>query len=145
MTNVKYNVDCVRDILKYAINNQSASAGIHGLEIKRITLSELSSNKNVSKYSKEEIQYSLLKMEEEGLLVLSKRNMARSILILGIVDITANGHRFYNAVKEDTIWNKTKSIAKQVGVHTLSYLEETAQKCAVTATATIIGNQINNS
>lgn len=38
---------------------------------------------------------------------------------------------------------KTKTIVSTVGNHSLKFIEDTAQKCAVTATATFINNMMN--
>lgn len=88
------------------------------------------------KYTKDELQYTIEKMVEGRIL-----NTVGSLdTYCQITDISFYGIQLLEKIHPETTWEKTKSIANKVGNHTLSFIEDTAQKIAVTATATLIGN-----
>lgn len=45
--------------------------------------------------------------------------------------MTHRGHQFYESIRPEPIWNKTKSIISKVGVHTLDFIEGVAHDVAV--------------
>ena len=70
-----------------------------------------------------------------------------NILSCNIYDISFYGHQFIENIRPESVWEKTKGIATSIGNHSLKFIEDTAQKCAVTATATMVSslsNVINN-
>lgn len=92
------------------------------------------------KYNKDELQYTIEKMVEGHIL-----NTVGSLdTYCQITDISFYGIQLLEKIRPETTWEKTKSIANKVGNHTLSFIEDTAQKIAVTATATLINNLSNS-
>lgn len=88
------------------------------------------------KYTMDELQYTIEKMVEGHIL-----NTKGSLdTYCQIMDISFYGIQLLEKIRPETTWEKTKSIANKVGNHTLSFIEDTAQKIAVTATAALIGN-----
>ena len=69
----------------------------------------------------------LLKKMLEAHIIQSNRN---SSLAFEICDISFYGIQLLNAIRPMDAWNKTKSIIKQVGNHSLKFVEETAQMVA---------------
>lgn len=61
--------------------------------------------------------------------------------------MTYLGFQFYESIQPEPIWNKTKNIIKQVGVHSLEFIETVAHDIAVESAkqmvALIIPNQKN--
>lgn len=91
------------------------------------------------KYTKDELSYTIKKMIEGGLL-----NYSGSLdSYYQITDMSFNAIQLLETIRPETIWDKTKSIANKVGNHTLKYIEDTAQKVAITATATLITSMNN--
>lgn len=64
-------------------------------------------------------------------------------MFCNIYDISYQGHQFLESIRPESVWKKTKTIVSTVGNHSLKFIEDTAQKCAVTATATFINNMMN--
>ena len=88
------------------------------------------------KYSKDEMRYTIEKMIEGHIL-----NIRGSLnTYYEITDISFYGIQLLEKIHPETIWEKTKSIANKVGNHTLGFIEDTAQKIAVTATTALINN-----
>lgn len=91
------------------------------------------------KYTKDELRYTIEKMIEGRIL-----NSTGSLdTHCRITDISFYGLQLLETIRPETTWEKTKSIAGKMGNHTLKFIEDTAQKIAVTATATFISN-LNN-
>lgn len=145
---MKFSNDAMRDVLMFLEENIKYEE--YGtFEYKRKTTYNINMivddnyfNKLFSKhkYTKAELQYTIEKMIEGHIL--------NTIGSLGtdcqIIDISFYGIQLLEKIRPETTWEKTKSIANKVGNHTLSFIEDTAQKIAVTATAAFISN-LNNS
>ena len=84
--------------------------------------------------------YSIIKLEEcRFIKIISKFPTNRPYLEQCVIeDVTMNGYQFLEAVHDDTIWEKTKSIAKSVGNHAINFIESTAHDIAVESAKTMI-------
>lgn len=91
------------------------------------------------KYTKDELYYTIEKMIEGKILNANGTSNTH----YQITDISFYGVQLLEKIRPEPIWEKTKSIANKVGNHTLEFIEDTAQKIAVTATASLIGNLTN--
>ena len=91
------------------------------------------------KYSKDELSYTIEKMLEGGLLNYSGNLNS----YYQITDISFYGIQLLEKIRPESTWEKTKSIANKVGNHTLNFIEDTAQKIAVTSAAALIANISN--
>lgn len=123
------NPDCVRDILLTVENNAFGET---------LTLTKL--HEKLTNYSKEEIHYCCLKLNEGGYLDLVTLNLLGCNVpqIKIIKDLTLNGHEFLENIKSDTNWIKTKNIAKKVGSSSLSTIKE----IAIQVISSIITSQV---
>lgn len=88
------------------------------------------------KYSKDELTYTIEKIIE-GRIVNCIGTKNECCLI---TDISFRGIQLLEMIRPESIWEKTKNIASKAGNHTLSFIEDTAQKIAVAASAALIGN-----
>ena len=87
------------------------------------------------------LAYAIKKMCEAHIIEADiHRGANHDILSCNIYDISFYGHQFLENIRTESVWEKTKSIASSIGNHSLKFIEDTAQKCTVTATATIINN-----
>lgn len=86
------------------------------------------------KYTKDELAYTIEKMVEAKLL-----NYSGNLnTYYQIIDISFYGIQLLEKIRPESTWDKTKSIAGKVGNHALSFIEDTAQKIAVTSAASFI-------
>lgn len=135
------NIDCIRDVLIYCANNIDVEQESDGnWSIKPVTLHELYESKLNEEYESKEIMYAVSKLYECHFIEIKNRIPPKStyIQLCWIEDVTFQGHQFLESIKESSAWEKTKSIASRVGNYTLNFIEDTAQKIAVTATAALI-------
>lgn len=116
---MKLNNDCIRDIL---IQVEEANLG-YKLTIKDLTL-------KLPQYTEEDIIYSCLKLGEANFLSLDKTRYIRDNIdtIHKINSITYSGHQFLDIIRNDNVWNKTKSTLKSMGASSIKTIFEIALK-----------------
>ena len=132
---MKLNPDCMRIILKYCVENiDYKELDLNSWFEKSVSLDMLYNCEELKSFDKKEIMYSVMKLYEYRYIALSNISPEKGQKYFDrcdIIDVTIYGHDFYNAIQEDTIWNKTKNIVGKVGNHTLKFIEDTAQMVAV--------------
>lgn len=119
---MKLNYDCIREIIKFC--EKEIVLDENGV------LSQLTPKKlynELSSFSKEDIDYSVKYMIEASIIkgYIPKYDNC-DIPTYYIYDITVNGYDFLEKIKNDTTWNKTKDISKQIGVHSIEVLSQIA-------------------
>ena len=126
---MKLNPDCIRDIL----------VAVEGMEYNSTyTIDQLHDKLPV--YTAEELNYHCLQMMDADLL------NAKSVNVIGctipqiwqIFDLTYSGHQFLADIRSDSIWNKTKDVAKTVGSESLHVLKD----ISVNLVASMIQNKL---
>ena len=123
---MKLNTDCIRDVLLYLEENLK----IENRNFVSITLSTL--QEDLSKYPAEDVFYTIYNLSEARFVdckwgVITNENYRHC----DISNITYRGHQFLESVRPETIWQKTKTVASKVGVHTLEFIESVARDVAV--------------
>lgn len=104
---MKLNPDCVRDIL---LTVEERSDYHHVTEYK----SESHSFPRLRGYTYEEVLYHIRQCEYSSLIL--DVHYYDSGKHVDIKDLSPDGHKFLANVRQDTIWNNTKSIAAKIGV-----------------------------
>jgi len=145
---MKFSNDAMRDVLMFLEENiKYEECGTFGDKRKTTyNINMIIDNEYFTdlfskhKYSKDELQYTIEKMIEGNILTIT----GTLNTYYQITDISFYGIQLLEKIRPETIWEKTKNIANKVGNHTLSFIEDTAQKIAVTATATLVSNIINS-
>ena len=89
-------------------------------------------------YSEDEINYSIIKLEEAGFIDAIISEYDTGIAILRLDDITYWGHQFLSDVRSDSIWKNVKEISKKVGSNSIASISQIASG-VITA---IIQNQL---
>lgn len=124
---MRLNPDCMRDILLVAEDqvplNSSLSMG-----------SLLSSLPN---YSKDELTYTCLKLNEGNLLNISKMNSDNAISVACISDITYEGHQFLENIRNQSTWETVKQ--------KLSLLGSSSVPVIMSVASQVILNKISSS
>lgn len=110
---MKLNYDCVRDVMLYLEENLNFGNSIRDTNI----------NLN---YDIKEIRYSLLKLHEINYLDGSVSKYMDGGYSVITTDITFYGHKFIGEIQSDTIWDKTKSVSKDLGIQTINGITQIA-------------------
>lgn len=109
---MKLNYDCVRDVMLYLEENLCFKEFL------------LSSDINLN-YTQEDIDYSIIKLEEANFIIIQDESTLENTEIY-IHDITFYGHKFIGEIQSDTIWDKTKSVSKDLGIQTINGITQIA-------------------
>lgn len=114
---MKFNPDCVRDILIHIESFEYGSA--HTIEQMRTELSN---------YSYEELDYHCLNLYEAGFIRASTVNIRGAYLpqVSRVCGLTYEGHQFLDEIRSDNVWNKTKETAKSIGSFSINTLSTIA-------------------
>ena len=138
---MRLNFDCMRKIIEICVENldyQEFDCD-YWREI-YVSLFDLYNHDKLKKFEKKDIMYSVMKLTECKYIKTcdvfpeDKDYFERCT----ICDITIQGYNFYNAIKDDNIWSKTKHLLGKIGNHTLKFVEETAHDVAVETAKEII-------
>lgn len=146
---MKLNEDCLRDTLILLVDNLQIFIDKKYKTVEFGKLSVLQIAEELPEYSLEDVFQSLY--------ILSQNNYVKGInnvYVNGqplsniyINEVTYLGFQFYESIQPEPLWNKTKNIIKQVGVHSLEFIETVAHDIAVESAkqmvALIIPNQKN--
>ena len=132
---MEMNIDCIRDILSFIVDTQTID---DNLTIVPIQVNDIYDGEKLKNYSKQEIFYSLTLLKEGGYILCTSSSYSNVIVLFEVIRITYKGHTFYESIREQTVWEKTKSTAKNVGNHTLEFIESIAHDIAVEGVKTII-------
>lgn len=116
------NYDCIREIVKFC--EKEIILDENGV-LSTITPEMLYTA--LPSFSKEDIDYSVKYMIRADIIDghIPKYDSC-DIPTFYIYDITVNGYDFLEKIKNDTTWNKTKDISKQIGVHSIDVLSQIA-------------------
>lgn len=127
---MKPNPDCIRDIL-ITVENMNYNSSY--------TVQQL--HDHLPAYSIEELNYHCLQMIDAELLNAKSMNVIGYISpqIWRIFDLTYTGHQFLADIRSESTWNKTKSIAKNVGSESLHALKDIAVSVVTSAIQNKLG------
>lgn len=112
---MKFDIDCVRDIL----------LAVESVEFnKTISLGELS--KVLTDYTADEITYNCLKLYEANYLHVITKRVGSATTVVRIVDITYEGHQFLANIREATVWDQVKKKCHAIGSFSIPVIQEVA-------------------
>lgn len=128
---MKLNPDCIRDIL-FSVEELSGPNSL-------ITSEQLSNTKFLKdKYSEDEILYHIKQLDWAGYIVTPSKNKTLDGIYF-INDLSPVGHEFITDIRNDTNWNKIKTISKNAGTETLKSLKTIAEGVISSAIKSSLG------
>ncbi|CAH0416141.1 DUF2513 domain-containing protein [Periweissella fabaria] len=117
---MQLNHEYVRVILLFIESNHK--------EGHELTMSDFFSSKSLEKIDKEEIIYTLKKLNEADYIDIKFFYGSNVVIHFGCSGITWKGHEFLDNIRDNKVWDKTKNIAKNVSSVSLSVLSDIASK-----------------
>ena len=122
---MKLDYDCLRSLLLKLEDFENLDDDLH---YQYMTLDDMA--EALPEFSKSMIAYTTLKAKEGDLINASIMNADGGIYACTYSSLTYDGHQFLDNVRNNNIWNKTKSIAKELGCSSLRSLASIAEKVA---------------
>lgn len=125
---MKLNPDCIRDILLVVekqtdVNNLASFTNREDFE-------------QLPMYSPNEIMYHIRQCDHSGLFLDKVIYVSEGCFVK---DLSPKGHEFLADIRQDTNWNRTKDIAKNVGSYSIKALSGIASQVI----ADVISRQFN--
>lgn len=139
------NENCIREILKFLIESNNVLCFPNQF-FRYESFSAIEIHNNIPQFELNDVLYSLKILNEAGFITghnLKAYDIAKDSNNVIVYDVTYRGHSFYNSIKPENVWKKTKNIVNKVGVHTLNFIEDTAQKIAVNSATALITTALN--
>ncbi len=114
---MKLNQECVRKLFLYLEENLEYNG--------KIVINSITD----LKYSLSELIYSAEKLQEAGYIDLIETDPCGEELPLALVtNITYSGHCFLDTIRDNAVWQKTKSITSKFASVSLNLLSDIASK-----------------
>lgn len=124
---MKLNYDCVRDVLLALEESITIDVEDDGdYSYNSLLSNEIIQLDRLSKYSKKDIIYSVLKLIEAGYLNGDIYNEGDGLISFCVNDIKYKGHEFLQAIKSDTVWEDVKKITIKIGSISLPIISSIA-------------------
>ncbi len=117
------NIECSRKIIGFCVKNiDYEEIEPNEWREKYVDLNMLYNADELQNFSRKDIMHSVMKLNEMRYITLKdiRPEKATYINACTISDVTIYGHNFYDSIKDDTLWNKTKNIIGNVGNHTVN-------------------------
>ncbi len=144
---MKLNEDCIRDTLSILVNELIfiIDKKYNKVEFGKLTFFDIKNEFN--QYTNEDICQSLYILAQNNYMrgkhLLDMNGQLLSTIYVN--EVTYLGYQFYESIQPEPIWQKTKTILKQVGVHSLNFIEsvahDVAAECAKQIIPIIVSNQ----
>ncbi len=125
---MKLDADCVRDVLLVA-ETCPFNSSLYFRDLKTA----------LPNYADDDIAYTCLKLKEAGLLSVVTKTTGSQTTVIKINDISFAGHEFLNNVREPSVWDKVKSVSKNVGTNSVSALMQIASSVVTTLIQSHLG------
>jgi hypothetical protein len=114
---MKLNPDCIRDILLYCEENSFFGNSV-------VFQNEDFTYKN-NVYSHAELLYHLRQCDMNNYFLEGSYSQSGKYIL---TDITPKAHEFLANIRSDSVWGKTKTVAKEIGAFSLNSLADIASK-----------------
>lgn len=117
---MKLNYDCVRELLLTLESNLIMDNSLSYVNISLNKICEL-----MPEFSKEEIAYASLKLDEAEYIIIKPLNADNKIIDIRYSGITYEGHQYLDSIRDAKLWNVIKSNSKAL---TFGIIKKLAEK-----------------
>ena len=140
---MKLNYNCVRDILFLCESSLTLN---EDLSWEYLTLNDFKSlfDKPKGKYSKQEVAYTLILLDEAGYIVCEYDNSDNCLSELYVSRLTYDGHEFIDTIRSDSIWKKITSCITAVGSASLPVIQNLGSQFLLEALSFLQSSQLGH-
>lgn len=120
---MRLNPDSVRAVLLYLEENLEMGEETTS----HCVISNILSKNGMTTGYKDDLLYAIKQLSDDNMIIANNISAIPKKTGFKIYDITPNGHRFLNNIRDDNIWNKAKKFCiEKSGSLSLSILEKAA-------------------
>lgn len=120
---MKLDLNCIRDTL---ITLENRLVLNDDLEFVYLDLDEIHKSSDMLKYSRAEIAYTLVILEEADFIEAIIDYASNEIDELDIIRLTYKGHQFLDTIRPQSMWDKIYSISEKAELKSISSIMEIA-------------------
>ena len=120
---MKLNIECVRDTLLIIEELYSYGTPVH--------FNEIEMSISLNSYSRDEIDYTLIKLYEAGYLSGKMKTINGSISSFQCEGLSWNGHQFLDNIRDDKVWKQTKSAISKLSSTSLTIIATVASQILI--------------
>lgn len=120
---MKLNHNCVRDVLIFCEDFL-----LFGEDLSWQPLSLDDFCNGLPQYSREDIAYTILILEEATLIVGSTDKYCGGIYDVTIYRLTYNGHEFVDAIRPESVWKKVQTVLNTIGSSSIPIIQSLASQ-----------------
>lgn len=115
---MRLNHDCIRDFLLYFERHVGLEEYLDSKDIAKFEVE--------SKYSSDDIIYSIQKLHEANFIVANFYYADDSLYNMSVDKLTWAGHHFLDTVRDNKVWKSTKGITSKFSSVSISLIEKIA-------------------
>ena len=113
---MKLSIDCVRAVLLFLEENLDC---VDSIQLDDIEL---------KKFDDKDVLYSSIKLHEAGYISGKLMKTIAGDMVGYITDITWEGHKFLDTVRDNKVWRETKTILSKVSSASISFVSSVASQ-----------------
>lgn len=123
---MKLNHDCVRDVLIICEDYDTFDSN---LRYNHLYLKHFCNE--LPQYTKEEIAYTLILLEEAGLIIARPLRYDGGVSDIVVTRLTYEGHEFIDTIRSDTVWDKINKTISTVSSVSLPILQQVGSQILI--------------
>lgn len=133
------NIDCMRAVLEYLVDNLSLRYEDLTTEFKAINVNAMYTD--IIGYDDEDIFYAVYNLWQAGYIEANVKMSYTIVRDFDIWNVSYEGQQFYQNIHKSSVWERTKQVANKAGSVAISILSSIAQNIIMQEIAGLIAQQ----
>lgn len=133
------NIDCMRAVLEYLVDNLSLRYEDLTTEFRVINVNAMYTD--IIGYDDEDIFYAVYNLWQTGYIEANVKMSYTIVRDFDIWNVSYEGQQFYQNIHKSSVWERTKQVANKAGSVAISILSSIAQNIIMQEIAGLIAQQ----
>lgn len=133
------NIDCMRAVLEYLVDNLSLRYEDLTTEFRVINVNAMYTD--IIGYDDEDIFYAVYNLWQAGYIEANVKMSYTIIRDFDVWNVSYEGQQFYQNIHKSSVWERTKQVANKAGSVAISILSSIAQSIIMQEIAGLIAQQ----
>lgn len=133
------NIDCMRTVLEYLVDNLSLRYEDLTTEFRVINVNAMYTD--IIGYDDEDIFYAVYNLWQAGYIEANVKMSYTIVRDFDVWNVSYEGQQFYQNIHKSSVWERTKQVANKAGSVAISILSSIAQNIIMQEIAGLIAQQ----
>lgn len=133
------NIDCMRTVLEYLVDNLSLRYENLTTEFRAINVNAMYTD--IIEYDDEDIFYAVYNLWQAGYIEANVKMSYTIVRDFDVWNVSYEGQQFYQNIHKASVWERTKQVANKAGSVAISILSSIAQSIIMQEIAGLIAQQ----